>query len=355
VALGAISVRRRAEGAAVTTIFLDGRLTRQMSAGMKAYARELCRRLPQAAPDLQFAIFRRGDNFGIDEQARLPAAIARARPALVHFLSLYAPLLRRRPYAVTIHDLIHLRYPQYFKAKVGPYYRFVVRSLCAGAARIIVDDARTTSDLQRFLGVDPANVRVVELGAADPFFGEVVPRETSRPYILYAGNRREHKDLRTLFTAWAGLPAEMSLDLYLTGTDDASAARREFQRTYGSIVALGDVSEADLASYYAGAIALVHPALWEGFGLPMLEAMAAGCPVIACEDAVPGALRAQALTFPARNAEAARSAIARIASSEELRRRLSGEGRTRAREFTWERCARRTADVYREILREHAA
>ena len=114
-------------------VLLDARLTLRMSVGMSAYARELAERLPRVAPDMRFDVYRRGGNFGVDEQLRLPAYALRTRPRLVHHLSVYAPLLTPRPFAITIHDLIHLRFPEQFKRSVGPYYATVVRAVCARA------------------------------------------------------------------------------------------------------------------------------------------------------------------------------------------------------------------------------
>jgi glycosyltransferase involved in cell wall biosynthesis len=263
------------------------------------------------------------------------------------------PALPPRPYVVTIHDLIHLRFPQYFKSKVGPYYRTVVRLVCTRAARVITDDERTVGDLQRFLGIDRARVRIIALGANDRYYAPVEPCEPARPYILYVGNHRAHKDLPTLFEAWAGLPSDIALDLYVTGADDFEDLSR-YSRVAGRIIALGDPSIEELASYYAGARALVHPALCEGFGLPLLEAMAVGCPVIACEDAVPAVLLDATLTFKGSDVAGARSALLRVLQDPALSESLVVRGRERARTFTWDRCAEETAKVYREILEERA-
>ncbi len=334
-------------------IALDGRITRQMSVGMKAYTQELTARLPRVAPDMQFAVFRDGSNFGLEEQLLLPLGIRRARADLAHFLSLYTPVFPPRPYVVTIHDLIHLRFPQYFKSKVGPYYRTVVRWVCARASRVITDDPRTIGDLHRFLDVDPARVCVIALGADERYYAPVEPFCPPRHYILYVGNHRPHKDLPTLFRAWAGLPSDVALDLYVTGADDFGDLA-QYSRPAGRIIALGDPSVDELAALYAGARALVHPALCEGFGLPMLEAMAAGCPVIACEDAVPAVLLDAALTFKARDAAAAQAAILRVLEDQMLRESLILRGRVLARTYTWDRCAAETAKVYREILEERS-
>ena len=147
---------------------LDARLTRQLSVGMQN-VRSRAGRTPAAASRLEFAFipFARGGNFGWAEQVRLPLAIARSRVDLVHFLSQYAPAVVPARFIVTIHDLIHLRFPQYFKSKVGPYYETVVRWTWLRAARVITDDERTVEDLVGFLGTRREKMRVIPLGVAE--------------------------------------------------------------------------------------------------------------------------------------------------------------------------------------------
>ncbi len=331
---------------------LDARLTRQLSAGMKTYVSELTLCLPQVAPEYAYVPFTRGGNFGWNEQVALPLAMRRARLDLVHFLSQYVPILLPRRFVMTIHDLIHLRFPQHFKAKVGPYYATVVRRACARAARVITDDERTVDDLATLLAVDRAKVRVVPLGAGDVYRRAVAPYAGTRPYLLYAGNHREHKGLATLFEAWSTLPETREVDLYLTGPDDFAGELQCRSRPNRTLVALGDVTTERLAAYYAGARALVQPALREGFGLPVLEAMSVGCAVIACEEAVPRPLAPAALTFAAHDVGALRTLLEGVLGDESLRARAIAAGTQAARELTWERCARATADVYREILEE---
>ncbi len=336
--------------AAGTDVALDARLTRQMSVGMRAYSQELVARLPRVAPDLRFRTVGRGENFSLEEQARFPLELARLRPRLTHFLSLYAPLFAPRRFAITIHDLIHLRYPEVFKAKVGPYYRVVVRSLCARAERVITDDWRTVADLERFLGVPPGKVRVIALGVDDAFLGEVEPEPAPRPYFLFVGNHRPHKDLVTAFAAWEALPEALEADLVVTGHDDLAPEARRPQRARGALRFTGELERARLARACRGATALVHPAWCEGFGLPMLEAAAVGTPVLACADAVPGVLRPYVGVFAARDVRALR---------ELMEAALAGgcgldveRARSFARTQTWDRCAAATAEVYREVLAE---
>jgi glycosyltransferase involved in cell wall biosynthesis len=265
-------------------------------------------------------------------------------------MSLYVPFFAPRPSIVTIHDLIHLRFPEYFKAKVGPYYQTVVRRACARAARVITDDERTIDDLQRFLGVDPAKVRVVPLGVDERFFTPAAQPPPERPYLLYVGNHRPHKDLATLLGAWAQLDERFAVDLYLTGPDDFGGALDALQSPDRRVRVLGDVPVDRLIGYYAGARALVQPALCEGFGLPILEAMAAGTAVVACQDAVPAVVREAALTFAPRDVAGLRAHLERLLDDEGLRASLINLGRKQAQPLTWDRCARSTADIYREVV-----
>jgi glycosyltransferase involved in cell wall biosynthesis len=330
-------------------------MTRQMSVGMKAYARELAARLPRVAPDLRFVAMRDGANFGWDEHVRLPRAIRHSGANLAHFLSLYTPLFPPRPYVVTIHDLIHLHFPQYFKSKVPMYYQTVVRFVAGRAACVITDDERTVHDLQRFLGIHADRARVVPLGVDDRFLAPVSPYRAARRYLFYAGNHREHKDIATLLRAWSSLPRSHDVDLHLTGPDDFGGALQSYSTASRRAVAVGDLTQDDLAAHYAGSTALVHPALLEGFGLPLLEAMACGAPVIATQESLPAALAGAALTFPAGDVQAAREAILRVLDDSALRARLVEEGRRRAEMLTWDRCAFQTAEIYREVLREQPA
>jgi glycosyltransferase involved in cell wall biosynthesis len=332
-------------------VALDVRETSHMSAGMLAYVRALRTWLPLVAPDLTVAEFGAGDNFDAAEQLAMPAALARMRPRLAHFPTPYVPRVPLAPHLVTVHDLIDLEFPQHAKRKVGPYFRHVVGPVLRSARAVITDDEATVDLLERYLRVDPARVRVVPLGVDAP---EPLPDPAARPrpYFFYAGNHRPHKDLPTLLRAWAALPAAYDVDLLLTGP--AEAAYGSVRRTRGEIVWLGERSDAEVWSLHRGAASYVHPALREGFGLPMLEALRAGTPAIAAAPAIPRVLAPFVEAFPPGD-DAALAVL--------LQRALDGEGpriaAARAREataaLTWERTVRATADVYRELLHRAGA
>ena len=325
---------------------------RHMSVGMTAYAEELVARLPRVAPDLTFATFVRATHLDANEQLALPFRLARARPRLVHHLSVYAPIVGFAPTIVTIHDLIHLRFPEMFKGRVGPYYATVVRALCRRAARVITDDERTIDDLERFLGVPQAKIAVIPLGVDDRFLDADTVADadiaSDAPYFLFVGNHRTHKDVPTLLAAWASLPEHYHVDIRLTGIDDLASELVRPERSRGTITFVGHVDASQLVTLYANALALVHPALCEGFGLPLVEAAAMGTPVIACRDAIPGVLAGHVAVFEPRDVGGARTRMIAVLDGRVPR----GAAQAIARELTWDRCAERTAEVYRAVLED---
>jgi glycosyltransferase involved in cell wall biosynthesis len=328
-------------------VALDVRETSHTSAGMLQYVRALRTYLPRVAPDLRLAEFGSGDNFDLAEQVGIPLTLARLRPRLVHLPTLYVPRFIPAAYVVTIHDVIDLEFPQYAKRKVRPYWRFVVGPVLRGARAVLTDDDVTVELLRRYAGVDPARVRVVPLGVDPP---EPLPPPVSRPrpFLFYAGNHRPHKDLPTLVRAWSSLPERFAVDLLLTGPPEPSL--RTTRGGSGEVVFLGERGEEEIWRHHRGAAAYVHPALREGFGLPLLEALRTGTPVIAAEPAIPAVLRPYVTAFPAGDADALRSALIAVLDDDGAHRAASERAREAARALNWERTVRATAAVYRESI-----
>ncbi|HXM18970.1 MAG TPA: glycosyltransferase family 1 protein [Candidatus Tumulicola sp.] len=365
-------------------VVLDARLTRQMSVGMKAYVRELAMRLPAVAPDLRFTVVTNADlrvgpgaslqrvsermasNASLAEQIALPRLLRRLRPAerdrpcIAHYMSVYAPRWSPLPHLYTIHDLIHLRYPEYFSWKIRLYYRFVVSPVARGSRAVLTDAKATLPDLERFLGVAPAGVRVVPLGVDDRFRLDEAQRASfaaeakvrlglTQPYFLYAGNHRAHKNLETLARAWQQI--KQPCDLVVTEDAPFAFDIDRYPRENGRIVRPGHVEVDLLSRLYAGCAAAVQPSLYEGFGLSAVEAMAAGAPVIVAE--TPALLEVAgdaALTFPPRDAEALSLALVAALAGGEALEGMRARGRQRAASYTWDATARLTAQVYREVL-----
>jgi glycosyltransferase involved in cell wall biosynthesis len=333
-------------------VALDVRETSHMSAGMLAYVRALRRWLPRVAPDLRLAEFGSGDNFDAAEQLGMPFTLARLRPRLVHLPSPFVPRVVPAPHVVTVHDVIDLEFPQYAKRKVGPYWRHVVGPVLRSARAVITDDDATVELLQRYLRVDPARVCVVPLGvdAPEPLPDPVV---RPRPYLFYAGNHRPHKDLATLVAAWASLPDRDAVDLVLTGPEEP--ALRAVRHAHGELIFTGDCSAEDVWRFHRGAIAYVHPALREGFGLPLLEALRAGAPVIASDAATPAVLAPFVHRYAAHDVVALRALLLRVVEQPASFAAAAQSARAATAHLTWEGTVRATAAVYRRLLQAGTA
>ncbi len=330
-------------------VALDARITPRMSAGVRAYVRALLDGLPRVAPDIRLHAVGRGLNFGLDEQLRLPAEIDRLKPAVTHYPTIFAPLRRRRPYVAMVHDLIHLQYPQFFSKATAAFYAVAAKRMLRGATLLLMSDERTADACVELLGVERERCRIVPLGYDPAHFAEAETRSPRRPFIMYAGNHRPHKNLDVLYEAWAGLPEAIALDLVITGPADHSTPQR-YRRAGSELRYAGTLSDAHLVAGYRAASAYVHPALVEGFGLPMLEAMVAGTPVIASTTSVPRIIAPYAATFAPHDPLALRAILTDLAANPAPYRRRAAEGQTAARAYTWDRFAAATAAVYREVV-----
>jgi glycosyltransferase involved in cell wall biosynthesis len=330
-------------------VALDARITPRMSAGVSAYVRALLDGVPRVAPDIRLHAVGRGRNFGLDEQVALPAEIDRLKPALTHYPTIYAPLRRRRPYVAMVHDLIHLQFPQYFGPATAVFYRLVAAPMLRAAALLLMSDERTAAACETLLGVPRERCRIVPLGYDPAQFAAAETPPSRAPFILYAGNHRPHKNLAVLYEAWSGLPETVRLDLVITGPDDA-AARARYRRAGGELRFAGVLGTADLTAAYRAASVYVHPALAEGFGLPMLEATVSGTPVIASATALPSILAPYCTTFSPHDAVALRAALTDLAANPAPYRRRAAEGCAAMRAYTWDRFAAATAAVYREVV-----
>lgn len=330
-------------------VAIDARVTPRMSAGMRGYVRGLLEGLPRVAPDVRVHAVGRGMNFGLDEQLRLPAEIARIKPNLTHYPTVFVPLRRRKPYVAMVHDLIHLQYPQYFGRATAVFYALVATPMLRDADLLLMSDERTLAACETLLGVRRDRCRVVPLGYDAELLAPGPPLGAPRPFVFYAGNHRPHKNLATLYEAWMTLPETLPLDLILTGEPDANALAR-YRRRAGELRYTGLLGSAELAAHYRGAAAYVHPAFAEGFGLPMLEAAVLGTPVIASATALPGLLAPYAATFAPHDTLAVRALLTDVAANAAPYRKRAAEGSVALRAYTWDRFAAATAAVYREVV-----
>jgi alpha-1,3-rhamnosyl/mannosyltransferase len=320
-------------------------------------------RLPPGAGRLERRV-ERARPYSVAELWRLALAARRDRVELFHAPHYVCPPWLPCPAVVTIHDLIHLRFPEHRRHLLAPLYaRVMLRLAVRRAACLITVSASTRRDLESRLGAPAGRIRVIPNGVAPRFrpsdgpaglAARLVRLGVAPPYWLFVGNPLPHQNHGGLLDAFAGLPRELGR-LVLVGippaarpaVERACAARALGER----VVVQAPLPAAALPPLYQGALALVCPSLWEGFGLPALEAMACGTPVIAGErGALPEVLAGAGVLVDPTNVDALREAMHNLAGSDSLRAALGAAGLARARASSWRAAAEATLAAYREVL-----
>lgn len=302
------------------------------------------------------------------EHWAIAQAARRAKLDLLHAPHYNAPVFHRGPLVVTIHDLIPLRCPGTMRLKAGEaYFATLVKRAVRHADHVITVSEYTRGDVLDFTRVAPAKVTPI-LQGVDLKYAQSVPESALSElrsrldlpgrYLLYAGQQKAYKNVGILLEVLKFLRAEpgfADLKLVLVGARepgagiDAAIARNGLE---GAVVMPGYIrDEAQLIALYQGASAFVFPSRYEGFGLPPLEAMAAGIPVVSSNrTSLPEVIGdAGLLVDPDDVLEWTRS-IKRILSEDALRAELIDRGRKRVRDFSWQRTADATLDVYRSVL-----
>jgi glycosyltransferase involved in cell wall biosynthesis len=306
----------------------------------------------------------RAAKYGLAEHFAVPAEARRAAAELLHAPHYTLPLGWRGPCVVTIHDLIHIRFARFHRPGAELYARFMAGMAARRADVVITDSEATRRDVVELLGVPQAKLRTVALGVSRELHradeAEVARFRAERilpaGYVLYVGARKRHKNLELLLRAWAAMhPAERP-PLVLSGvawtSDDPLAAQAHTLGVAGGIRFAGGLSnEHELSCLYTGASLLVQPSLAEGFGLPPLEAMACGVPVLSSDaGSLSEVLGDAAELLPPREPAAWAAAVQRLLADRLLRADRIERGLRRAAGFTWERTARETRAIYGEVL-----
>jgi glycosyltransferase involved in cell wall biosynthesis len=359
--------------------------------GMEVYARELIPALLEERPDLKLTAFinreaaeakngpwgdlipsvtipvraRNRVEWVRGEQQYLPRAAARQGVDLVHSLASTAPAWGDFKRVTTIHDLIYKAHPEAHVGLRTLGMRVLVPLAARRSHRIVTDSESTRRDVERFLGTDPANVDVVPLGTGTTMTAEPEPASElrarhdlgDRPVALTVSAQRPVKNHGMLIDAVALIPAERRPLLVIAGPsydDEYGAGLRDRARAAGvdgDVRWLGWTANAELEGLYALADCFVFPSLYEGFGLPVLEAMRRGVPV-ACSDrsSLPEVAGDAALYFDPESPAAVAAAIEEILGSPGEAELMRAAGRAQAERFTWNATARGTLAVYERAL-----
>jgi alpha-1,3-rhamnosyl/mannosyltransferase len=259
----------------------------------------------------------------------------------------------------TIHDVIFLAHPELFPARNLAASRWALDRQIRDSDTLICVSAFTRKEVLERTNADPDRVRVIPLAVAVRSTDEetaVALRAAhgiDRPYVLYIGSLEPRKDVPTLLSAWVASKASSEFALVLAGAPaylaESTLAALDRASTRADIRVLGYVSENSKAALLDGAKAFVYPSIYEGFGIPVLEAMHFGLPVIACQtSSIPEVLGSSGLLVPAADPDAMREAIDTLLESDETQARFAAAGRDRAKQFTWARVAEETAAAYEQ-------
>ena len=277
------------------------------------------------------------------EQMVLPVEAARYRLDVLFNPGFTAPMFLPCRQVTVFHDLQHKRHPEYFRWFDLPFWRFLLWMSAHRSGKVIAVSEATRSDLLRFYRVSKDRITVIAHGVEPAFFS--LDRSHPQAYLLCVSTLHPHKNLPRLIRAYGCKQREFRLILAGLRGFHAQAIERliEEMGLRDSVQITGWVPREELYSLYARARAFIYPSLFEGFGMPVLEALAGGIPV-ACSDIPP--LREvagdAALFFDPLDENSIAHGIERVMDDSELRNKLAEAGRQRARPFTWRRCAEQT-------------
>ena len=310
--------------------------------------------------------------YSLAEQYRLPLEIYKRRVALMHYPNFNLPLFPCCPYVVTIHDLIYYLYPDECPSRFAHYYAcFMIARAVKHAKAVMTVSEYSKRDLMRYFHLSAEKIRVIPNGADELCF----PREGENAkiaasfrdrfrerlgilnrYVLYVGKHHLYKNIATLIRAFMTHPAVYEqTQLVIAGTRDPR--RKELYELAersdpgGRIIFTNFMSDDGLFELYRGASLFVFPSLYEGFGLPPLEAMACGAPVI-CSNAasLPEVVGDAAILVNPTNAREMADAMRNVLTDSTLSQSLQAKGRAQAQRFSWERAARQLLDVYTQAV-----
>jgi glycosyltransferase involved in cell wall biosynthesis len=299
------------------------------------------------------------------EQLVWPILLARARVDLFHSPYVVLPFLARIRLIMTVHDLVFELHPEYRpRSYLQRFYRPVTQLGIQRADLVLTVSESTGRDVQAYYRINRASIHVIGNAvdstfqrASDPACLAAMRKRYSLPkrFILTVGAGRPHKNIETLVEAFARLDPSLAPTLVIAGEHDPRfpdgvSARIQAHGIASRVVRPGMIREDDLPVVYSLADVFVFPSLVEGFGLPPLEAMACGTPVIASTaPAVSEAVGDAALAFDARDPEQLAAVLSRALTDATLRTTLSRRGTERVQAFTWERVARETLQAYASI------
>ena len=283
---------------------------------------------------------------------------------IVHSTDFVLPVSKNKPSIITIHDLAFRRFPSFYTFKNRTYMNSMAKFSAKRADKIITYSDSTKKDVIKFLSIDEKKISVIPLGVEDKFKPaseeeiKKIKADLGLPdnYIITLGTLQPRKNLEALIDAFARLKKDKAIPHKLVIVGEKGWNNEKLLTKLAGldiaedIVLTGFIEDNQLPSLYSGATALVYPSLYEGFGLPVLEAMACGVPV-ACSNtsSLPEIAGEAALLFDPTDVDQIYSSIQKLLLDEKLRKTLGEAGIKRARQFTWEKTAKQTLSLYNSL------
>lgn len=279
------------------------------------------------------------------------AQLLASRKALFYSPGFNPPVFARQRAVFTVCDLIHLRVSGEAGVLKRVYYERLVKPAVHSCFRVLTISDYSRRDLLDWSGADPSQVVDVGCGVDEAFFAPVTAWQPGYPYFLYVGARKPHKNLDRLLEAYARSKAASEVRFVLSGKPDtAIMALAGKLGVSDRLVFVGHIPDSELASYYRGATALLFPSYFEGFGLPPVEAMAGGTPVLTTTaTSLPEAVGEAALTADPFSVDSLRDGIDRLAFDSALRQHLQIAGPIQARRHSWDKVAAKVQTVLAEL------
>lgn len=309
--------------------------------------------------------------YGVEEQIKLLGLLKSLEPSLVHFPHFNVPVFFRGKFVVTIHDLIHQHFSMKRVTAHGPIvyklkqagYKIIFKNALAKSLKILVPSYFVKDQLVKDWQVNAEKIVVTSEAIDDKIIQKTQMSKLKcqnllkklnirQPYIFYVGNAHPHKNVEGLIRVFGELREKnQGLSLVLSGSDHYFWQRLKKENQSESIIYTGFVTDEELVALYKGAKVFVMPSFEEGFGIPILEAMACFCPVISSNV---GSLREvggdAAIYFGPFDREDMASKVSMVLKSDKIQQDLITKGRVRVKAFSWQKLAKETLEVYQKCV-----
>lgn len=341
---------------ALASIVVNARVLASPITGVQRYTRELLLRWKNAVRVIKPGAYSQGVIGHAWEQFVLPRMV---KDATLFSPSNTGPLSTEKQ-VVTIHDMAVFDCPETFSMGFRSWYQMLLPKLVRRALHIIAVSAFTKGRIQAHIDVSPDRISVIPNGVSSQFrpglqSGNVLATLglPSRSYVLAVGSTERRKNIAGLMKAWQRVQKRLAQDTWLVvagGRNPRVFRDNSLPQVPERVFLLGRVEDESLPALYAGARAVAYLSTYEGFGLPLLEAMASGIPVLASNaSSLPEVAAGSTLLVDPFDIEAIENGLERVLEDAELRSRLTAQGLTRATEFSWDRTAHRTWDLLQQV------